>query len=170
MSHVTEKLAEFIFEELPESQMAEAKRHLQDCANCREQVDRFQQTLSMIKADPDLEPPRNIVFEFEKPVRSRFWRWFPAATAVAALLLLTVALATGVQVHWQDSQLTIAFGETTTTTPDATPTADVASDIQNMKASLALLERRQEAVERDTLVIATRIPPITRGQRSPEGD
>ena len=170
MSHVTEKLAEFIFEELPESQMAEAKRHLQDCANCREQVDRFQQTLSMIKADPDLEPPRNIVFEFEKPVRSRFWRWFPATAAVAAMLLLTIALAGGIQIHWQDSQLTIAFGETTTPAPDATPTTDVATDIQNMKASLALLERRQDSVERDTLVIATRIPPISQGQRSPQGD
>ena len=67
MSHITERLAEFIFEELPATEMAEARRHLAECANCRDQVNRFQQTISMLQTSPELEPPRNIVFEFQKP-------------------------------------------------------------------------------------------------------
>jgi len=168
MSHVTERLAEFIFEELPASEMAEARRHLGDCANCREQVERFQQTLAMLKTSPDLDPPRNIVFEFEKPAASRLWRWFPAGVAVAALLLVTIALAGRTHVQWHDSQLTIAFGQAVAPAPTQTP--ELATEIQNMKASLAYLEARQNDVERSTIVIAAAVHPAAQGQRSPTGD
>ena len=169
MSHVTEKLAEFIFEELPAAEMTAARRHVSECANCRDQVDRFQQTLSLLQATPQLEPTRNIVFEFARPVVSRFWRWFPAATAVAALILMTVALAGRVHVQWHDSQLTIAFGETI---PAAPPdqTAEIAAELQRVKGHLAYLQNRQQAVERETVVIAARIPPVVRSQRSTSGD
>src|SRR5262245_15778118 len=111
MSHITEKLAEFVFEEMSAKEMADARQHMSECANCREQVERFQQTLTMLKTSPEIEPPRNVVFEFEKPVASRLWRWFPAAAAIAALLVMTVALANRVHVQWGHSQLTIAFGQ-----------------------------------------------------------
>jgi len=169
MSHVTEKLAEFIFEELPAPEMVEARRHLSECANCREQVNRFQQTLTMLKAAPELEPPRNLVFEFEKPVASRFWRWFPAAAAVAAIVVLTVALAGGVHVDWRDSQLTIAFGKTVPPA-QANQAAELATEIQRMKGYLAYLEGRQQKSERDTMEIASRLQPMARAQASPSGD
>ena len=169
MSHVTEKLAEFIFEELPAAEMAEARRHVSECANCRDQVDRFQQTLSLLQATPQLEPPRNIVFEFARPVASRFWRWFPAATAIAALIVMTVALAGRVHVQWQDSQLTIAFGQENPAAP-ADETAELTAEIQRVKGHLAYLQNRQEAAERDTMAIAARIPVGGRAQRSPSGD
>ena len=169
MSHVTEKLAEFIFEELPAAEMAAARRHVSECANCRDQVDRFQQTLSLLQAAPQLEPPRDIVFEFARPVANRFWRWFPAATAIAALIVMTVALAGRVHVQWHDSQLTIAFGQPIPAAP-ADQTAELTAELQRVKGPLAYLENRQQAVERDTIVIAARIPPAERGQRSPSGD
>jgi anti-sigma factor RsiW len=169
MSHVTEKLAEFIFEELPAPEMAEARRHLSECATCREQVNRFQQTLTMLKAAPELEPPRNIVFEFEKPVANRFWRWLPAAAAVAAIVVLAIAMAGGVHVDWRDSQLTIAFGQTVP--PAQTDqAAELATEIQRMKGYLAYLEGRQQKSERDTMEIASRLQPIARAQASPSGD
>ena len=41
MSHLSGKLAEFIFEELSASEMAETKRHVAECSDCREQVEQF---------------------------------------------------------------------------------------------------------------------------------
>src|SRR6185369_14600508 len=167
MSHVTEKLAEFIFEELSAAEMTQAQQHLTGCSNCREQVERFQKTLTMLQAAPDLEPPRNIVFEFEKPAANRFWRWFPAMAALAAVLLVTVALVGRVHMQWHDSQLTVAFGQPVA--PQADQTAELATELQRVKGYIALLESRQQRVERDQIVIAAKLPPSTAG-RSPAGD
>jgi anti-sigma-K factor RskA len=169
MPHITEKLAEFIFEEMSAKEMADAKQHVSECANCREQVERFQHTLAMLKAAPETEPPRNIVFEFEKPVAKRLWRWFPATAAIAALLVMTIALANRVHVQWNDSQLTIAFGQQIAP-PQSDTTAALVSDIQRMQGRLAYLESQQQAIERETMVIATTIQPVARAQRSPAGD
>jgi predicted anti-sigma-YlaC factor YlaD len=168
MSHITEKIAEIIFEELPAPEIAAAKQHLAECESCREQVDRFHQTLAMLNTAPDAEPPRNIVFEFEKPV-NRVWRWFPATVAVAALLLVTIALAGRVHVQWHDAQLSIAFGQTIPAS-QSDQAAELAMEIQRMKGHLAYLEGRQQAVERDTIAIAATIQPAARIQRSPTGD
>src|SRR3954462_3585587 len=100
MSHVNEKVAEFVFGELPAGEMAEAKRHLALCSDCRLQVEQFQQTHAMLKTSPDLDAPRHIVFDFEKPRVRRMWRWLPAGVAVAALLVMAVALAGRVHVQW----------------------------------------------------------------------
>jgi predicted anti-sigma-YlaC factor YlaD len=170
MSHVTEKLAEFIFEELPAPEMAEARRHVAECTQCREQVSRFQQTLSVLQTAPDLEPPRNLVFEFEKPTRRRFWRWFPAAAALAGIFVMAVALAGRVHVQWNDSKLTIAFGDTVTSSSQPDAAAALATEIQRMKGHLAYLEDRQQAVERNTMVMAATIQPIVQAQRPPTGD
>ena len=169
MSHVTEKLAEFIFEELSPAETAEARRHLAECANCQEQVNRFQHTVSMLQASPDLEPPRNLVFEFQKPATSRFWRWFPAAAALAAVLVMAIAIAGRLHLDWNDSKLTITFGQSVPTTqPNAGE--DLATEIQRLKGHVAYLEERQSAVERDNTIMAATIQPIVRARRSPSGD
>jgi anti-sigma factor RsiW len=169
MSHVTEILAEFVFEELSAPEMAEARQHIAACDECKNRVEQFQHTLVLLKAAPEVDPPRNIVFEFDKRPARRFWQWMPAAVAVAALLLITVALAGRVHVQWHDSQLTIAFGATIA--PAQTDQgAGLAAEIENMKASLVYLQRQQEAAERYTTVLATKIEPIAGAQRSPTGD
>src|SRR5688572_26750942 len=93
MPHLTERLAEFVLGELSVPEMAEAKRHLADCPDCRTQLNDFQQTYAMLSASPDVEPPRRIIFEVEK---SRFvpwaWRWL-APMAASAASAAAVALA-----------------------------------------------------------------------------
>ena len=168
MSHISEKLAEFIFEELPGPEMAEARLHLTGCANCREQVHRFQQTLAILKTSPDVYPPRNIVFEVEKRRVSRFWALFPAAAAIAALLFITVALAGRVHIQWNDSQLTIAVGEIQQA-PDADQGA-LAMEIQRLQGHIAYLEERQTRAERDAIYTASTVQLLARGQRLPSGD
>src|SRR5271166_5307345 len=107
MSHLGEKLAEFVFEELSIPEMAQARRHVAECLDCREHVEQFQMTHAMLKASPDVDPPRNIVFEFDKPRLSWWRRWAPAVAA-AALVLMTITMAGRVHIQWRDAQLTIA--------------------------------------------------------------
>ena len=93
MSHLTEKLAEFVFEELSAEEMAGAKRHLAQCSDCREQVEQFQLTHAMLRTSADVEPPRRIMFEFEKPrAVAWIWRWLAPMAASAAVAFAVVSL------------------------------------------------------------------------------
>jgi hypothetical protein len=65
--------------------------------------------------------------------------------------------------------LTIAFGQQIAP-PQSDTTAALVSDIQRMQGRLAYLESQQQAIERETMVIATTIQPVARAQRSPAGD
>lgn len=93
-SHLTERIAEFVFGELSEVETAEGRRHLTDCAACRLQVEQFQHTHAMLKTSAEVEPPRRIIFEAEK---GRFtpwvWRWLAPMAASAAVALAVVTLA-----------------------------------------------------------------------------
>lgn len=94
MSHLSEKIAEFVFGELSASEMTEAKRHLAECSPCRAELEQFQRTHAMLKASPDVEPPRRIIFEVEKtPVLAWVWRWVAPMAASAAVALAIVMLA-----------------------------------------------------------------------------
>jgi hypothetical protein len=93
MSHLGEKLAEFVFEELSTPEMAEAQRHVAGCLDCSEQVEQFRMTHVMLRTSVDVEPPRPIMFEFEKPrTMSWMWRWLAPMTASAAVALAVVSL------------------------------------------------------------------------------
>jgi hypothetical protein len=131
------------------------------------QVEQFQHIYGMLKASPDVHPPRNIVFEVEKPSVRRLWRWL-TPLAAAALLLITIGLLGSVNVEWRDSQLTIAFGRNI---PSGEPNqADLAMEIQRLQGHLAYLDARQQSVERDAIVTASTVQLLSRGQRSPLGD
>src|SRR6266850_2163166 len=89
MAHLGDKLAEFFYEELSAAEMSEARRHVESCTDCRLQVEQFESTHLTLKAVPDLDPPRRIVFSAPEP-RSWFPRldWRSAALAGAAAALL----------------------------------------------------------------------------------
>jgi hypothetical protein len=92
MTHINDKIAEFVFNELSKQEMAEATGHLAQCSACREQVEHFRSTYAMLKTSPDLEPLRRTVFEFEKQAApSWIWRWLGPMAASAAVALAVVS-------------------------------------------------------------------------------
>ncbi len=109
MTHLGERITDFVFGELAPPEMDEARRHLAACADCRKEVEQFERTRSLLKMSPEVEPPRRIVFEFEKRKTNPIWQWL-APGAVAAAILIAVLLASQPHVQWNQSQLTISFG------------------------------------------------------------
>jgi hypothetical protein len=110
MAHLGERTTEYIFSELSSAEMEEAHRHIGECAECRQEVEQLRRTHAMLKASPDVEPPRQIVFEVEKRPLRIAWRWL-APIGAAAALVVAVLIAAPMQIQWNDSQLTIAFGK-----------------------------------------------------------
>jgi hypothetical protein len=170
MTHLTEKVAEFVFGELSPSEMAEGQRHLAQCSECRQQVDQFQNTYAMLKASPDAEPPRRILFEFEKRQAAGWvWRWLGpmAASAAVALAIVTLTPRPQPQVIEHVSKQEVAAA---TPAPTPAPGAqqinyqqviddlrtelkerDVAEgkEFQRVRGQMALLEAYQQSMDRD---------------------
>ena len=108
MTHLGERITDFVFAELSVAEMDEARRHVAECRECREQVQQFERTRHLLKTSPDVDPPRQIVFEVE-PKPAFTWRWLMPVGAAAAVVLV-VLLVVPMQFQWNASQLTIAFG------------------------------------------------------------
>jgi len=168
MTHLGERLADFVFGELPANEMEEARRHLAQCGECGGQVREFERTRSLLKTSPDMDPPRQIVFEVER--RTSVWRWL-VPVGVAAAVLLAVLIAFPMQVQWNDSQLTIAFGNARTpaaTEINGTPEYQrIAQDIRQLQAQLDYLDAQQRDVVKHNYQLASdlqRLSPRTGGE------
>src|SRR2546428_13429944 len=89
MAHLGDKLAEYFYEELPSAEMREAREHIQGCKECRLDLERFESVHLALRAAPELEPPRHVVFS---PPQRRSWlpwlAWRTAATGRAAAALV----------------------------------------------------------------------------------
>lgn len=125
--HLNEKLAEYVYEELPSAEMAEARRHVAGCAECGERVKEFQRIHHALKAMPDVDLPRRVVIQPAKAARTRTFlpvRWL-APVGAAAALVLALAVVGPIHAEWHDSQLTIALGRVAS--PNVAPAAAVVS-------------------------------------------
>jgi hypothetical protein len=95
MAHLNDKLAEFFYEELPASEMVEARRHVAGCAQCRGDIQQFEKTHLALRVSQDVDVPRRIVFAPpERPAKWAIWDWrvlAPLATAAAALVISIVS-------------------------------------------------------------------------------
>jgi len=91
VAHLEDKIAEFFYKELPESEMAGTRQHIETCEECRHRLYHFERTHLALKQSPDVDPPRHIVFappepRFRRPLFD--WRiWAPLSTAAAALII-----------------------------------------------------------------------------------
>ena len=75
MSHLENRLAEFVFEELAEPEMAAARQHVAQCLECQGRVAGFRKVQHSLEQLPDVDVPRRMVFvpsetESVKPVLS----------------------------------------------------------------------------------------------------
>lgn len=89
MAHLKDKLAEFFYEELPAAEMTEARRHIEECAECRLQLQEFERIHIVLRSAPELDPPRNIIFS--EPQRKSWFGWFdwrPLASSTAAAAIV----------------------------------------------------------------------------------
>jgi len=166
MPHLTEKIAEFSFGELSAQEMADAQRHLTQCPDCRQQVEQFQTTHAMLKASSDVEPPRRIMFEFEKPRAAAWiWRWLAPMAASAAVAALVVTLTPRPQPPAQIIERRVV--EQQAAAPQAQPVdyrkiiddlreelkqldAAQTRQLQQVRHDVALLGNYQQALERET--------------------
>jgi anti-sigma factor RsiW len=151
MSHLGERIADYLVGEMTDSEAAEASEHIRQCSDCATQVDAFKRTLAMLQSVPDREPPRPLVFEVEqrKPARSWLWGWAsPALAAVAASILTAVLMLPSESPATAQSWLAAELDK-----------RDQAhnQDLLRLRTELALLESRQRLSSRDTLDTARSI-------------
>jgi soluble lytic murein transglycosylase-like protein len=89
MVHLKDKVADFFYNELSAAEMTDAKRHFEECADCRLQLRQFERMHTVLRSAPDFDPPRNVVFS--EPQRRAWLRWFdwrPIAVSSAAAALV----------------------------------------------------------------------------------
>jgi len=126
MAHLNDKLADFFYEELPATEMVEARRHVAECGECRAQVQLFERTHLALKMSPDAELPRRVVFA--QPERAARWAvldWrflAPMATAFAALVVAIMPASSTVPTPAPVA--VTAPVPAAVVTPTATPTID----------------------------------------------
>lgn len=90
-------LKDFFFGELSEPERARVGAHLEECARCREELDRLGLTQAALHSVREEEPPRRIAFVSDQVFEPRWWQrlWnsgprlgFVSASLVAAAILV----------------------------------------------------------------------------------
>ncbi len=136
MSHLEDRLAEFVFEELSAGEMETARQHVARCMECQGRVAEFRGVRDWLGQSPDVDVPRRTVFVPEAP-RKRFPSGWGLAwtvpTGLAAAVLLAVVWAGPFQLDWDDAGLRIAFGAGAD--PEAVATALPAIDYDSLDYS-----------------------------------
>jgi hypothetical protein len=96
MAHLKDKLAEFFYNELPAEEMTNGRRHVEECAECRLQLQEFERIHLVLRSVPELDPPRNIVFS--EPQRRPWFAWFDWRPIVASTV--AAAIVAGIVVRF----------------------------------------------------------------------
>jgi anti-sigma factor RsiW len=89
-------LKDYFFGELNEPDRARVNAHLEECARCREELDRLGLTQAALNSVRDEEPPRRIAFVSDRVFQPRWWQvlWnsgprlgFASASVLAAAIV-----------------------------------------------------------------------------------
>ena len=96
-------------------------------------VEQFKSTYARLKSSPDAEPPRRLMFEFEKPQSAAWiWRWLAPMAASAAVAFAVVTLTPRPQAPPQIVERVV---QQQNQTPAAQP-VDYQQEIQELRAEL----------------------------------
>ena len=123
MSHLEDRLAEFVFEELPSPEMDKARRHVAQCLECQGRITGFQRVRESLERIPDVDVPRRVVFVESEPSAKRGWLpggWLVPIGAAAALVLAVLAYVP-MQMDFRDGGVTVAFGNMPAPVPATEP-------------------------------------------------
>ncbi len=146
MSHLEDRVAEFVFEELAGPEMEAARQHVAQCLECQGRVAGFRKVQHSLEQLPDVEVPRRMVFvpsktESIRSIESKL-RWAPLRwaipSAMAAVLVLALVLGGSLRFERNDSGFLVALGsvsepiqavelQAVVADPPAPPTLDYAS-------------------------------------------
>jgi anti-sigma factor RsiW len=165
MTHLGERITDYVFGEMSPSEAVAAESHVRECSECARQVEQLQRTHSLLRALPDVEPPRPIVFEVErKRPSSRFWPWLaPAASALAASILTVMLMSPRPANLAQPADVQAWLAEELDKRDKAHE-----MDLQRVQIEIAYWERQQRAVSRETMDTARTIQLLAK--KGPNGD
>ena len=153
MTHLGEKISDYVFGEMGPLEFSAAQEHLRQCSDCARKVEELQRTRNLLQAVPDMEPPRPIVFEVERnrPARPWLWKWVPPAAAAMAASILTAVLMSPSEA-WLTAEL---------------EKRDRAHemDLQRVHSEKAYWERQQRAASRETMDTARTIQLLAQKYR-----
>jgi anti-sigma factor RsiW len=160
MSHLGERIADYLVGEMTDSEAAAASEHIRQCSDCSRQVEAFKRTLAMLQSVPDREPPRPLVFEVEQPKPSRawLWRWASPAFAAVAASVLTVMLMSPSGQASQSDQAWLA----------AELSKRDQAHAQDVQRLIDFWESRNRAAKRENMATAKTLEVLA--QRLPSGD
>ena len=168
MSHLEDRLAEFVFEELPSEEMTTARRHVAQCLECQGRISDFQKIRHSLEQLPDVDLRRRMVFVPEGPSLKRSPRsWFSFAWAVpgavAAALVVAVLLAGPLRIEWGDQGVLIALGQEIAEPQAVSVAAAVDYDNLDYERIAARIESEQQtAVDAQLQQFSSEISEIAR--------
>jgi hypothetical protein len=154
MSHLGEKITDYLMGEMPAAEKAAAEAHLGQCSLCAGKLEEFSHTYALLQAVPDAEPPRPLVFAAEKRIArpatgSRAWRWLTPALSAAAASIITALVLIPEPSNSLESGLPVNVA-TSSTDPSSVDVQKIlrefsVSNEQSLAAGLD--ERRRQALQ-----------------------
>ena len=159
MAHLGERITEYVFGEMTTQEFAAAQEHLRECDSCAREIEEFRRTRSFLQAVPDMEPPRQILFEEDgkRTWKPWLWKWAAPAAAAVAASILTAALMSPPSEAWLQAEL-------------AKRDQAHEMDLQRVRSEMAVAyeywERQQRVVSRETLDTARAVQLLAEKYRS----
>ena len=155
MSHLGERITDYLLSEMTASEKAEAAGHLRQCSECSTKLEGLKRTYAFLQASPDVDPPRPLVFEVEKKRTANpwVWRWLAPALSAVAASIITAMLMTPASTSNDKEWLA----------------AELSKRDQAHAAEVAYWESQQLAAKKENMEMARSIQLLA-AQKLPLGD
>ncbi len=102
-THSPEELARFLDGALPSGRQQRLRRHLQECAICRQRLRELEAVRTLLRQAPAVAPPRSLTLSERDATAGQRILWYPvlrSASMGLAVLVLLLFLVGALQVGW----------------------------------------------------------------------